>query len=87
MDDLIEQLRQMRNDTSCYPAVCDDAIAEILYLRRDAARYRWLKDRVFGADFSYGDGDESFCALVFKIPDDMQVSGDLDRTLDAAMKG
>lgn len=55
-------------------------------LERDAARYRWLRERVFGADFSYGDGDEARCVLVFDIPDDMQVSGDLDRTLDAAMK-
>ncbi len=49
----------------------------------DAERYRWLKSRLLCADFCYGDPSEAVCALVFEIPEDMQVSADLDATIDA----
>ena len=38
MTDIVERLRKMRNDTACYPEVCDDAMGEILYLRLQLAQ-------------------------------------------------
>lgn len=46
----------------------------------DAARYRWLRRRLIGADFAWG--DRSAPALVFKY--DLPVSANLDRMIDAA---
>lgn len=52
-------------------------------LARDAARYRWLRDRLMAADFDWqGSGD---CALVFAWPKECAVSGNCDATIDAAM--
>lgn len=55
-------------------------------LKADAERYKWLKQRLLCADFSYGDPSEACNALVFEIPEDMRVSADLDSSIDA-MKG
>lgn len=50
----------------------------------DAARYRWLRDRLLAADFDYA--DEGITALVFEFPHGCAVSADCDATIDAAMK-
>ena len=55
-------------------------------LKADAERYKWLKQRLLCADFSYGEPSEGRNALVFEIPTDMRVSTDLDSSIDA-MKG
>ena len=55
-------------------------------LKADAWRYKWLKQRLLCADFSYGDPSEACNALVFEIPEDMRVSADIDSSIDA-MKG
>ena len=60
--------------------------AENKALKADAERYKWLKQRLLCADFSYGDPSEACNALVFEIPEDMRVSADLDSSIDA-MKG
>jgi len=52
----------------------------------DAERYQWLKPRLLGADFLYGDPSKACCALVFEIPGDMRVWADLDATIDAAIE-
>jgi len=52
-------------------------------LKADAERYRWLKQRLLCADFSYGDSSEACNALVFEMPEDMRVSADLDSSIDA----
>ena len=61
----------------------DVATAEAERLRKDAARYRWLRERMLAADFDWNDSGE--CALVFAWPKDCAVSGNCDATLDAAM--
>jgi HD superfamily phosphodiesterase len=58
--------------------------AELDALRRDAERYRWLRERLLAADFDYnGEGVE---ALVFELPGNTAVSADCDANIDAAMK-
>ena len=52
---------------------------------KDAARYRWLKDRLLGADFDWN--ESGICALAFQMPDDFIASSDCDETIDDAMKG
>lgn len=49
----------------------------------DDARYQFLKDIYFGADFSWRDGEEiEHSMLLFKMPEGMRMSGDLDRSID-----
>jgi len=50
---------------------------------KDAARYRWLRDRLLGADFDWNDSGE--CVLVFQWPRNVPVGADCDRNIDAAM--
>lgn len=51
---------------------------------RDAARYRWLRDRLLAADFAWGDPPRP--VLVFEWPRDVGVGGDCDKNIDAAMQ-
>ncbi len=60
-----------------------DATKADAAVRAKARRYEWLKARLLCADFSYGDPSEACSALVFEIPDEMEVSSDLDATIDA----
>lgn len=50
----------------------------------DAARYRWLKDRLLAADFDYM--GEGITALVFEMPARLIVSSDCDETIDGAIR-
>lgn len=50
---------------------------------KDAARYRWLRERLLAADFDWNGSGE--CALVFTWPKDCAVSGNCDAMIDAAM--
>ena len=58
-----------------------EALAE--QQRKDADRYRWLRDRYAAADFQWGEHRE--CVLVFEWPEECSVSGNCDATIDAAM--
>lgn len=53
-------------------------------LDKEAARYRWLRDRYYASDFSYGSPPEF--VICFRMPDDARVSANLDATLDEAMQ-
>jgi hypothetical protein len=54
----------------------------------DAARYRWLAERFFGADFAWGSDDENpGCQMLLIQWPGGPVWGDLALTVDAAMKG
>jgi hypothetical protein len=61
-----------------------------LYLRsdsaqaRDAARYRFLRERLLGADFDWQESGKS--AVVFEWPDGASISADCDASVDAAMQ-
>jgi hypothetical protein len=62
----------------------DEALSQAIeQIGKDAARYRWLKARLYAADFAYG--EPAVCALIFEAPDDILVSADLDETIDAAI--
>lgn len=52
--------------------------------KKDADRYRWLRDRLFGADFDWN--ESGTCALVFEWPKSVPVGGNCDMNIDAAMK-
>ena len=54
-----------------------------LELEKDAARYRWLKNRLLGADFNWNETDLS--VLVFEFPRDVGIGGNCDKNIDAAM--
>jgi hypothetical protein len=58
-----------------------DKLAE---LQKDAARYRWLRDRLLGADFDWNDSGE--CVLVFSWPKSVPVGGNCDMNIDAALE-
>ncbi len=52
----------------------------------DARRYRWLKERLHGVDFNYMDADNrANSVIVFKIDDEVRMSGNLDLSIDAAI--
>jgi hypothetical protein len=53
----------------------------------EARRYRWLRGNLYGADFQYGPADEQKIAvLLFRLPEGMRVSANLDATIDGAPK-
>jgi len=63
---------------------CENAklLANLDAAEKDAARYQWLKARLLGVDWAFGDPSES--VMLFTIPNTMRVSGNLDATLDTA---
>jgi len=63
-------------------AAYDALKANLDAAEKDAARYQWLKARLLGVDWAFGDPSES--VMLFTIPNTMRVSGNLDATLDTA---
>lgn len=62
---------------------CDDVLAAIAALERDAARYRFLRDRSTTATAIAAGG-----VFAGQVPDNLILGGeDLDRAVDAAMGG
>lgn len=56
--------------------------AEAEALRKDAERYRWLRDRLFGADWDWN--NEGVPVVLFRWPDGASIGADLDAAIDAA---
>jgi hypothetical protein len=52
-------------------------------MRKDAERYRWLRDRLLGADFNWGESGVE--ALAFEMPAGFSACADADETIDEAM--
>lgn len=52
--------------------------------QKDAARYRWLKARLMGANFDWN--ESGACALVFEWPKDVPVGADCDQNIDTAIE-
>lgn len=50
----------------------------------DAARFRWLADRLLSVDFDWQDSGE--CVLVFRYPAWGSVSADARKTIDSGMR-
>jgi hypothetical protein len=59
----------------------EQAAAELRRLYRVEQRYQWLRERLLGADFSWG--DPATCVWVFET--DAPISADLDASIDAAI--
>lgn len=57
--------------------------AALAEAKKDAERYRFLKERLHGADFMYGENEIS--VLLFSWPH--AVSANLDKSVDTAMRG
>lgn len=60
-----------------------EAMVTVRELSADAARYRFLRDRLLAADFDWNETGES--VLVFKWPRDVGIGGDCDQNIDAAI--
>jgi len=50
---------------------------------KDAARYRWLRDRFVAANFDWD--EEGGCAIFFEWPKDLAVGADCDENIDSAI--
>ena len=59
------------------------AVEEPTEDEKDAARYRWLRGRLIGADFDWNETGAS--ALVFEMPKAARISASCDKTIDDAM--
>jgi hypothetical protein len=76
--------REMHEDYRS--ASCDDVarrVDECMALRKDAARYRWLRGHLIGADFDWNESGAS--TLVFEMPKALRISANCDKTIDDAM--
>ena len=58
--------------------------ARIAELEQDAARYRWLRDKMLGVDFDWN--ESGLTALCFEMPDGCAYGGNCDQNIDAAMQ-
>jgi hypothetical protein len=59
-----------------------DLRLRVATLEPKAVRYEWLKERLLGADFAWG--EPSTCVWVFET--NAPISADLDAAIDAALK-
>lgn len=63
-----------------------EARKELVEIRPEAARYRWLRERPFGADFEHSSIEKGAgWALIFCMPEGSTISANLDKSLDEAM--
>lgn len=62
----------------------DDLVEYIAQLRRDAKRYRWLKEKMIGIDFDWQEAGVT--ALSFEMPAGCAYGGDCDQNIDTAME-
>ena len=65
------------------PAVIKSLITRLRAAEKDAARYRWLRDRV-GVDFAYGDFMAYLPTGGYRL--DEQAKNETDQAIDAAME-
>lgn len=63
----------------------DALLAERDALKKDAERYRWLRQRMVGASFDWD--DEGMVVLAFEMPAGLSIGADCDKNIDAALQG
>ena len=73
----------MRYMATVCPVVAQALITRLREAERDAARYRWLRSRLVGASFDWG--EEGTTVLAFEMPPSLSIGADCDRNIDAAM--
>lgn len=59
--------------------------AGVEQLKKDAERYRWLRQRLVGASFDWD--DEGMTVMAFEMPDGVSIGADCDKNIDSAMQG
>ena len=67
----------------CHEITHEPEAAKRAAMEQDAARYRWLRDRMLFADFDYN--GEGRCMLAFELPPEAKISSDCDETINYAM--
>lgn len=75
-------LSEVANELGCNPDN-EVLIAEIAALKKDAIRYRWLKERLIGADFDWNESGATI--LAFEFPRNVGIGGNCDQNIDAAI--
>ena len=58
-------------------------LTELEAAREDAARYRWLRNRMLSVDFDWC--DNGITAMAFEMPDGCAYGSDCDQNIDAAI--
>ena len=88
--DLRNQLQDMERErdiaqgnAQMHMEAARDLAVQLEAAQADAERYRWLRERLIGADFDWQ--ESGIYALVFEMPEGVGVSADCDKTIDAAM--
>ena len=51
--------------------------------KRDADRYRWLRNKMLGADFNWN--ESGVTVLAFEFPNNVGIGGNCDKNIDAGM--
>ena len=73
--------KEIEKDCWGAPSALTDGFAATV--ERDAARYRWLKERLLGADFDWN--ESGVTVLAFEFPRNVGIGGNCDKNIDAAM--
>ena len=80
MNDLVDRLRFVFSVSSGAPTLLTEAADEIERLRKDAERYRWLRD-------AKTDWSDARIVMLYAGPDFDRMAGDeLDAAIDAALQ-
>ena len=79
-----EEARENYEDCTVNIALLEKSISERDALRQDAERYRWLKPQL-GMDWDLGNPVYLSLDLTVEVPTHVEVSFDLDATIDAAL--
>ena len=85
-DELITELERAVADATEGRAndTLEALLAERAELKRDAERYRWLREGLVGASFDWD--DEGMTVIAFQMPDSITVSANCDKVIDDAMQ-
>lgn len=71
-------------DHSEYKRLREDLRQQLAEALVDVERYRWLRERLFGADLDWN--GEGVPVILFRWPESASIGANLDAAIDAAMK-
>lgn len=75
--------KNMQHIANCDPSTILALITRLRDSERDAERYKWMRRHHVGASFDWD--DDGMCVLAIQVPDDLAITRDLDKTIDAAI--
>ena len=73
----------MQFESEATPEVFAELVRRLKAAEQDAARYRFLRDRLEGAAF--GNDDDEDASITFAVPVETVMSASCDNTIDSAM--